>query len=71
MNIVNVVQGTPKWMAHRTNFFNASDAPAMMGISPYKTRSDLLKELASGIRPEVSEIQHDLFNEGHRCEALY
>lgn len=71
MNIVNVVQGTPKWMAHRTNFFNASDAPAMMGISPYKTRSDLLKELASGIRPEVSEIQHDLFNEGHRCEAIY
>lgn len=71
MNIVNVSQGSNEWLAHRANFFNASDAPAMMGVSPYKTRSDLLKEYATGIRPEVSDMQQDLYNEGHRCEALY
>ncbi|MEN7529302.1 YqaJ viral recombinase family protein [Cupriavidus sp. DL-D2] len=71
MNIVDLVQGSPEWHAHRANFFNASDAPAMMGVSPYKTRSELLKEYATGIRPEVSPMQHDIFNEGHRCEALY
>lgn len=71
MNTVNLVQGSPEWMAHRANFFNASDAPAMMGVSPYKTRSDLLKEMATGIRPEVSDAQQELFSEGHRCEALY
>lgn len=71
MNIVDLVQGSPEWHAHRANFFNASDAPAMMGVSPYKTRSELLKEYATGIRPEVSPMQQDIFNEGHRCEALY
>ncbi|QBP09345.1 YqaJ viral recombinase family protein [Cupriavidus metallidurans] len=71
MNIVNLVQGTQEWLAHRANFFNASDAPAMMGVSPYKTRSDLLKEYATGIRPEPSPMQQDLYDEGHRCEALY
>ncbi len=71
MNIVNLVQGTQEWLAHRANFFNASDAPAMMDVSPYKTRSDLLKEMFSGVATEVSSAQQDLYNEGHRCEALY
>ena len=53
MQIVNVQQGTPEWFEHRAQSLNASDAPAMMGVSPYKTRSQLIKEMATGITPEV------------------
>ncbi|MEG0414091.1 MAG: endonuclease, partial [Comamonas sp.] len=53
MQIVKLIQGTPEWHAHRAKHFNASDAPAMMGCSSYKSRSDLIKELATGLTPEV------------------
>jgi predicted phage-related endonuclease len=49
-----LTQGSPEWLAHRLNFDNASDAPAMMGCSPYKTRQQLLHERATGITPEVN-----------------
>lgn len=70
MQIHNLQQGTPEWHAHRAQHFNASDAPAMMGCSPYKTRSQLLHELCSGIVPEVDPETQRRFNEGHRAEAL-
>jgi putative phage-type endonuclease len=65
-----LVQGSPEWHAHRTAHFNASDAPAMMGCSPYKTRSELLHEIATGMVPEPTPDQQRLFAEGHRTEAL-
>ncbi|ADE12177.1 lambda-exonuclease family protein [Sideroxydans lithotrophicus] len=64
------LQGSPEWHAHRATHFNASDAPAMLGISPYKTRSQLLDELATGITPEVDEATQRRFDDGHRFEAL-
>lgn len=70
MQIVNLVQGTPEWHAHRAKHFNASDAPAMMGCSSYKTRSDLVKELATGIGQEVDAATQRRFDDGHRFEAL-
>ncbi|MDE1010936.1 MAG: YqaJ viral recombinase family protein [Paraburkholderia fungorum] len=68
--IHNLVQGSPEWLAHRANFWNASDAPAMMGVSPYKTRSELLREKATGISKEVDDYTQGLFDDGHRFEAL-
>ncbi|HEX7636860.1 MAG TPA: YqaJ viral recombinase family protein, partial [Burkholderiaceae bacterium] len=65
----NLTQGTPEWLAYRRDHFNASDAPAMMGASPYKTRAALLRELHTGLAPEVSDQQEYLFNRGHRFEA--
>ena len=56
MQIVNLTQGSPEWHAHRRNHFNASDAPAMMGCSSYRTRSDLVRELATGIAPEADPV---------------
>jgi predicted phage-related endonuclease len=50
--------------------FNASDAPAMMGCSAYKTRSQLLHERATGQVPEVDAGTQRRFDEGHRIEAL-
>lgn len=63
-------QKTPEWNAFRAAHFNASDAPAMLGISPYKTRNDLLMEYRTGITPEIDPEQQKRFDEGHRFEAL-
>ncbi len=70
MKVLNLVQGTPAWHEHRATAFNASDAPAMLGISKYKSRAQLIKERATGIIPEVDEATQRRFNDGHRFEAL-
>ena len=70
METINVIQGSPEWAAHRANHFNASDAPAMMGVSKYKSRNELLQELASGILPEHDADTHQRFADGHAAEAL-
>lgn len=67
---VSLVQGTPEWHAHRAKHFNASDAPAMMACSPYKTRADLIKERATGLTADVSPETQRRFDDGHRYEAL-
>lgn len=66
----DLIQGTPEWHEHRAKYFNASDAPAMMGVSSYKTRTQLLNEIATGIVPDVNAGTQALFDEGHRAEAL-
>lgn len=70
MNIVSLAQGSPEWLAHRAQHFNASDAPAMLGCSPYKSRRQLLREVKTGITPEVDAAAQKRFNNGHRLEAL-
>lgn len=66
----NLVQGTAEWHAYRAAHDNASDAPAMMGVSSYKTRDQLIAERATGIVPEVDAATQRLFDSGHRFEAL-
>lgn len=70
MKTVDLIQGTEAWKAHRANHFNASDAPAMMGVSKYKTRAKLLKEMATGIYEEIDAATQRRFDDGHRFEAL-
>lgn len=70
MQIVNLTQGSPAWHQHRAQHWNASDAPAMMGCSSYKTRSELVRELATGISPEADAATERRFADGHRFEAL-
>lgn len=65
-----LTQGSPEWHAHRATCWNASDAPAMMGCSPYKTREQLIKEVATGLTEEVTPQTQRLFDAGHRFEAL-
>ncbi len=64
------LQGSEAWHQHRATHFNASDAGAMLGISPYKTRTQLLDEMATGIVPNVDEETQERFDAGHRTEAL-
>lgn len=63
-------QGTAEWHAHRARHFNASDAAAMMGMSKYKTRAELLREKATSIIPEVDAATQARFDRGHQIEAL-
>jgi predicted phage-related endonuclease len=63
-------QGTPEWHAHRATCFNASDAPAMLGCDPYRSRNDLLLQLHSGVSEEPDRFQQRRFDEGHEFEAL-
>jgi putative phage-type endonuclease len=70
MKTVRLQQGTPEWADHRAQHFNASEAPAMLGCSPYKTRADLIRERATGITPEVDAATQRRFNDGHRFESL-
>ncbi len=70
MKTHEVTQGTREWHLHRAMFRNASDAPAMMGCSPYKTRTQLLQECATGIVAEVDAATQRRFDDGHRFEAL-
>lgn len=69
MERLNLIQGSPEWIAHRARHFNASDAPAMLGCSPYKTRAQLLAELHGAVT-EVDAATQRRFDEGHRFEAL-
>lgn len=73
MKIFNAQQGTPEWLTHRMTHFNASDAPAMMGLSPYKTRQQLMAEMAEmpGFgAPEIDASTQSRFDDGHRFERL-
>lgn len=70
MKTIALIQGSPEWHAHRAAHFNASDAPAMMGCSPYTTRTQLLHQLKTGMAPEVDAATQRRFDDGHRFEAL-
>lgn len=65
----DLIQGSSEWHAHRRNHFNASEAAAMLGISPYLSRSDLIRQKATGIDPEHGSTTQALFQAGHDAEA--
>jgi putative phage-type endonuclease len=70
MQVIDAIQGTPEWLAHRATHFNASDAPAMLGCSPYMTRQQLLQQKKTGITPDIDGATQRRFDDGHRFEAL-
>lgn len=69
MKTHSLIQGSPEWLAYRAQHFNASDAPAMMGCSAYKTRTQLLHEIHTGLVPEVDAGTQSRFDAGHAAEA--
>lgn len=71
MKIHNVAQGSEAWHALRTNYFTASEAPAMMGASKQMKRTELLHAKKTGLDRDVSWwVQKNLFDKGHEAEAL-
>lgn len=68
MKTLNLTQGSPEWLAHRRTTRNASDAPAMMGVSPYVTRAQLVRQRATGVEREVDSATQARFFRGHEVE---
>lgn len=66
--IEGLVQGSDAWLAHRRTTRNASDAPAVMGASPYMSRSELIKQKATGVEREINERTQAIFDRGHAVE---
>ena len=62
MKELNLIQGSPEWLAARTKYFTASEANAMMGESKYQSRSALLKQKATGIAEEVDAATQARFD---------
>jgi len=69
MTPLSFAQGTPDWHAARARHFCASEAPAMLGVSKYSTRSELLAQKKTGITQEVDAGKQRLFDAGHEAEA--
>lgn len=69
MNIIDAAQGSQEWLDIRAKHFTASEAPAMMGASKYTTRSELLRQKATGITEDIDANKQRLFDRGHAAEA--
>lgn len=67
----DLAQGTKAWHELRASVDGtASEAAAILGLSKYTTRSELLKQKATGVTPEVSPSQQRIFDKGHAAEEL-
>lgn len=62
-------QGSNEWLQLRAKFFTASELSAAAGQSKYQLRTDLIKQKATGIVPEVDAAKQRLFDAGHAAEA--
>lgn len=69
MKVIQAQQGSSEWLSIRARTLNASEAPAMMGVSPYLTRSELLREKKIGIPREHDAAALARFAAGHEAEA--
>lgn len=68
MNVIDIDQGSDKWLELRKTHLTASDAAAMMGDSKYKSRKQLLHEKKTGKIEEVSPAKQNIFDRGHAAE---
>lgn len=66
-------QQTPEWYAWRNNHIGSSDAPAILGVSPWKTRYQLWREKVENLPPEDSTpaMRRGLFLEDAARQAHF
>lgn len=62
-------QGSEAWHALRARHYTASEASAMLGVSKYQTRADLIKRKATGLAEEIDAGTQRRFDAGHEAEA--
>lgn len=68
--IHSLIQGSKEWHEFRASHFGASEAAAMLGISPYMSRTDLLQFKKTGVSRDYPAAVHAVFAKGHEVEAL-
>jgi putative phage-type endonuclease len=66
----DLTQGSSEWHAFRANHWGASEAAAMLGLSPYTKRDELLFAKKTGIAKEVNAATQAVFDKGHAVEAM-
>lgn len=69
MKTHNFKQGDKDWHDFRSTHYGASEAAAMLGISPYMSRTELLQLKATGKAQEHSEYTKKILQNGHDAEA--
>ena len=52
--IVKLMQGSAEWHEHRRSHRNASETPAMLGVSPWMTPYQLWQIKLGVVEPEVT-----------------
>lgn len=71
MQINDLTQGSDAWHQYRLTHFGASEAAAMLGISPKVKRTELLHMKHTGTAREFSDwVQSNILDYGHEVEAL-
>lgn len=67
----NLIQGSPEWAQFRFDHFGASEAAAMLGLSPKVKRNELLHMKHTGTVKEFSDwVQENILDYGHEVEDL-
>jgi predicted phage-related endonuclease len=66
MKTVELEIGSPEWQAAYT----ASKAPTMMGVDKHTSRSELVRQMATGIRKEIDALTQVRFDRGHEIEVI-
>jgi putative phage-type endonuclease len=68
--VTNMQQGSADWLQFRATRFGSSEAAAMLGLSSYTTRSELLRIKHIGLDREFSDwFQRNVLDNGHAVEA--
>lgn len=62
-------QGSEAWHTLRAKHYTASEASAMLGVSKYQTRADLIKRKATGLAEEIDAGTQRRLDDGHAAEA--
>lgn len=52
--IMKLIQGSPEWLAHRLKYRNASETPAVVGVSPWQTAYQLWLERTGRSKTKVN-----------------
>ena len=69
MKTLNLKQGTPEWLKTRLKHYTASEAAAMLGVSQYMSRNELLRLKKTGIQHDVDDATQARFDAGHASES--
>jgi putative phage-type endonuclease len=65
--IINLTQGTNEWHLWRSERITASDVSAILGLSKYKTKKELLEEKKTGKSKQIDKFISD---RGHQNENI-
>ena len=66
MKIIDLKQNSPEWLKFRREKIGASDAPIIMGVSPWKTLPQLYREKIEGIE----SYKNEAMQRGNELEPL-